>query len=130
MELVQKRLFGPLCKSWKMVAPGLRITARQPHFVSHNYLKSLHRIAQDRSENPRVGGSIPSLGTSKIKGLAVMPLTPFLFLTVLYKDCTRKWIGGGSKRYFLSLKQGFTRSPGRTTCHWPSLSLALRWVLV
>jgi len=78
MELVQERLFGLLCKPWKMVAPGLRITARKPQCVSHNYLKSLHQVAQNRSENPRVGGSIPSLGTSIIKGLAVMPLTPFL----------------------------------------------------
>ena len=31
------------------------------------------------TENPRVGGSIPSLGTNKIKGLAVMPLTPSFF---------------------------------------------------
>jgi len=63
-----------------MVAPGLRITARKPQCVSHNYLKSLHQDAQNRSENPRVGGSIPSLGTSKIKGLAVMPLAPFLLV--------------------------------------------------
>jgi hypothetical protein len=66
MELVQERLFRQLCKPWKMVAPGLRITARQPQCVSHNYLKSLHQNAQDRSENPRVGGSIPSLGTIKL----------------------------------------------------------------
>jgi hypothetical protein len=63
-----------------MVAPGLRITARKPQCVSHNYLKSLHRDAQNRSENPRVGGSIPSLGTINIKGLEVMPLTPFLLV--------------------------------------------------
>ena len=35
-------------------------------------------MVEQGTENPRVGGSIPSLGTSKIKGLAVMPLTPFL----------------------------------------------------
>ncbi len=30
------------------------------------------------TENPRVGGSIPSLGTSNIKGLAIMA-NPFYF---------------------------------------------------
>ena len=32
------------------------------------------------TENPRVGGSIPSLGTLKIKGLRLNAVTPFLFL--------------------------------------------------
>jgi hypothetical protein len=39
------------------------------------------------AENPRVGGSIPSLGTIIIKGLAVMPLTPFLLGCAWVADC-------------------------------------------
>ena len=41
------------------------------------------------TENPRVGSSILSLGTNKIKGLAKLA-KPFLFLkSILYKDCTK-----------------------------------------
>ncbi|GEM_PF-4807793 len=47
------------------------------------------------TENPRVGGSIPSLGTCKIKGLWLKAVTPFFiwldFVTTLSQLLTQ-WV--------------------------------------
>jgi len=48
----------------------------------------IYKSGKVLSENPRVGGSIPSLGTLKIKGLQLKAVTPFFicdgFLHRLY----------------------------------------------
>jgi hypothetical protein len=46
------------------------------------------------TENPRVGGSIPSLGTWKIKGLRLKAVNPFLLLSILPRICPAFFIYG------------------------------------
>jgi hypothetical protein len=87
-----------------MVAPGLRITARKPQCVSHNYLKSLHRYAQNRSENPRVGSSILSLGTSTQRGYG-FGRSPFL-LFGRWKNALAYF---PKKEYFLEQENGYKK---------------------